>query len=288
MTSQQIERYVRFTDGSHTAYGFVEGDMVYELVGDYFGEREWSGRQFSLDDVKLDLPLDPRRVQKVIGVTYNYNAAGESKVVPHPAWFCKLSSALNPHDHHIELPPYAKNLNYEGELVIVIGREGRNISIDDAPSHIFGVTIGNDVSENTWFFERQGLSEPSRLVAKSNDTWACLYTTIVRGLDYSDLHLQVRLNGDIVTDGRTSSMVNNPARLISYLSNFVTLQPGDLIYTGTASPPCLPGMRHAMQDGDVVEVEIEQIGTLRNHVVAVSDDGRYEPVRFAEDATAAR
>jgi 2-keto-4-pentenoate hydratase/2-oxohepta-3-ene-1,7-dioic acid hydratase in catechol pathway len=122
------------------------------------------------------------------------------------------------------------------------------------------------------------------LISKSNDSWACLYTTIVRGLDYSDLALEVRLNGEVVTSGRTRHMTTSVAALISYLSQYVTLTPGDVIYTGTIAPPILPGARHAMRDGDVVEVTIENIGTLRNRVVAVTG-GTYLPVGALEETT---
>ncbi len=269
MTNQNVTRYVRYATGGQASYGILEGETVHQLAGDLFDTPQTcTGTTVRVSDVQLLVPLDPARVGKVIGVTGNHDAPDEHLPVPHPRWFAKLPSSLNPHEGDVELPPGAGNLNYEGELVIIIGKPGRHISVEDAPDHVFGVTVGNDWSENTWYGERQGAEEPARLVAKSVDTWACLGTTIVAGLDYSDLAMEIRLNGEVVASGRTKHLRNNVARLVSYLSSYATLTPGDIIYTGTVRPPSLPGARRAMEPGDVLEVEIEQIGLLRNRIVA--------------------
>jgi 2-keto-4-pentenoate hydratase/2-oxohepta-3-ene-1,7-dioic acid hydratase in catechol pathway len=228
------------------------------------------------------------RVQKVIGIAGNYNRPdAERRVIPHPRWFAKMPTCLNAHEADVDLPPNNYNFNFEGELVLVIGRKGRFLSEAEAPDYVWGVTVGNDWSENGWYPERQGLNEPSRLLSKSMDTWACLYHTICRGLDYSDLQIEIRLNGDRAAIGRTRDMVNSVPRLISYISHYMTLMPGDLIYTGTVAPPSLPGVRREMRDGDVVEVEIENIGCLRNKVVAMTGKGAegimaFEQVKVAQ------
>ncbi len=269
MTSQNVTRYVRYTDASGSFYGVLEGESIRQLEGDLFDNPRPTGKTVRVADVELGLPLDPRKVGKVIGVAaaYNNNQGAPPRVIPHPRWFAKLPSALNAHEGEVEWPPDATNLNFEGELVLVIGRQGRHLSVEEAPDYVFGVTVGNDWSENTWFGERQGAEEPSRLIAKSMDSWACLYHTIVTGLDYNDLAVEIRLNGELAAKGRTSEMTNSVGQLLAYLSHFVTMMPGDVIYTGTVNPPSLPGVRRPMKPGDVVEVEIEQIGTLRNTVV---------------------
>ena len=270
MTNDNVTRYVRYTHGGRTSYGILEGETVRELEGDLFANPRPTGKTVRLADATLEVPLDPDRVHKVIGIAGNYNFPDrEPRVVPHPRWFAKMPSSLNKHEGAVDLPPHATNLNFEGELVIIIGKEGRHISEADAPSYVFGVTVGNDWSENTWYGERLGVQEPSRIISKSMDTWACLYHTIYAGLDYSDLGIEIRLNGELAAKGRTKDMTTSVAKLISYLSHFMTVQPGDLIYTGTVAPPSFPGIRRQMQDGDVVEVEIEKIGTLRNRVVAM-------------------
>ena len=269
MTNQNITRYVRYTDSSGTFYGILEGDSIRQLDGDLFENPRPTGKTVRVSDVKLGVPLDPSKVGKVIGVAgaFNNNMGGEPRIVPHPRWFAKMPSALNAHEGEVEWPPDATNLNFEGELVLIIGKKGRHLTVEEAPDYVFGVTVGNDWSENTWFREGQGPNEPSRLISKSMDSWACLYHTIVTGLDYSNLYLEIRLNGEVAAKGRTSEMTNSVGRILSYLSHFVTLMPGDVIYTGTVNPPSLPGIRRQMVPGDVVEVEIEKIGTLRNPVV---------------------
>lgn len=270
MTTQRETRYVRYTQGGVTSYGMLEGETVRQLEGDLIEGARPTGRTARLAEVTLEVPVDPAKVRKVIGVAGNYNnPAADPRVVPHPRWFAKMPTALNKHEGDVDLPPHATNLNFEGELVLIIGKRGRHIPVEEAPSYVFGVTVGNDWSENTWYPERQGVQEPSRLLSKSMDSWACLYHTIVAGLDYSDLELEVRLNGELAAKGRTKDMIASPAKLISYLSHYMTIEPYDIIYTGTVAPPSLPGVRRQMRDGDVVEVSIERIGTLRNRVVAM-------------------
>jgi 2-keto-4-pentenoate hydratase/2-oxohepta-3-ene-1,7-dioic acid hydratase in catechol pathway len=274
MTDDNVNRYVRFTHADDTSYGLLDGEVVHQLEGDLFDDPRPSGRTYLLSDVTLGLPLDPTRVQKVLGVGANYNdPALAPRYSPHPRWFTKLPSALNGHDADVDLPSHATNFNFEGELALIIGKEARHVSLEDAASHIFGVTVGCDWSENTWFLEREGIEEPSRLVAKSVDTWACLYPVIHQGLDYSDLQIEIRMNGVPVARGRTSNMTNSAAYLVHYLSQFVTLKPGDVIYTGTVAPASFADTRRQMQDGDVIEVEIENIGSLRNTVRAMTQRG---------------
>jgi 2-keto-4-pentenoate hydratase/2-oxohepta-3-ene-1,7-dioic acid hydratase in catechol pathway len=286
MTNQNITRYVRYSDGGVISCGILDGDTIRQLDGYFLDNPRPTGTTVRVADVQLEVPVDPLRTAKVFGVAGAYNRPDQPpRVVPHPRWFSKMPSALNRHEGDVDLPPHATNLNFEGELVLIIGREATHLSEAEAPDYIFGVTVGNDWSENTWFGERLRGEEPSRLISKSMDTWACLYHTIVTGLDYSDLDLEIRLNGELAAKGRTSSMTNKPARLLSYITHFVTLQPGDVIYTGTVAPPSLPGIRRQMQDGDVVEVEIENIGTLRNTVRAMKSKG-HDVLWSAEQARA--
>ncbi len=283
MTSQSITRYVRYANGSTTAYGLREGDTIHELSGDIFANPSRTGNTVQVSDVKLLVPIDPSKPGKVIGVPGNYNRQDEApRTISHPRWFNKFPTSLNAHDADVEHPPGANNLNFEGELVIIIGKQGRFISMDDVPSYIFGLTVGNDWSENTWMGERnviegdgprqRYLQEPNRMISKSMDTWACLATDIVCGMEYDEytnLAIEIRLNGELAAEGSTKDMSNNIKELVHYLSYYCTLLPGDMIYTGTVAPPSLPGIRRQMQHGDVVEVEIEKIGLLRNRIVTL-------------------
>lgn len=262
-------RYVRYTVEGASRYGLLGDGEIDELAGDIFGEHHLTGVSTPLAEVRLEVPIGPDVVRKVVGVASNYRQPGQpARRVEHPRWFAKLASALSTDGDLVALPPDAENLNYEGELVVIIGKRGRNIPLEDAASYIFGVTIGNDWSENTWHAQIRGSDAPARLVAKSVDSRATLFPVVFRDVDWRDLGIAIRLNGTVVARGRTSDMINGPERLIHHLSQYVTLEPGDVLFTGTVAPPALPGHRRAVTDGDVVEVEIESLGTLRNQVRA--------------------
>lgn len=275
---QQVTRYVRYERAGRVAYGILEGETIRELDGDLFAGRP-TGRAVRLADVRLLVPIDPARVSKVLGVAVNTRRPGREQPVPHPRFFAKLPTSLVGPEAEVEHPPEAENLDWEGELVLVIGRRGRHIPVAEAPSYIFGVAVGNDFSENTWYAERQGVNEPTRLISKAADTWAALGPAIVRGVDWRDLRVEIRQNGEVVARGRTSELLNGPAELVSYISRYVTLLPGDLIYTGTY--PTLAGKDNTVRPGDVVEVEIEGLGVLRNRVVAMKGGGPPPPVAKA-------
>jgi len=154
----------------------------------------------------------------------------------------------------------ATDLHYEGELVIVIGKEVKNISVSEAHNYIFGVTAGNDVSERKW--QRDDLQW---LRAKASDTFGPIGPVITTGLNYNDLLLQTRLNGELQQSERTKDLVYNVDTIVSYISRYLTLFPGDIIFTGT------PGTTKAMKHNDIVEIELEGVGVLRNKVVAAKD-----------------
>lgn len=267
-----VKRFVRFEQGNKIAYGIMEGETIYELEGDdIFAEPKSTGSSYNVSDVRLLVPIDPSKVQKVIGIAINTRRPGREEPVPHPRFFAKMPTSLGGPGDPVELPPEAGNLNYEGELVLIIGKKGRHIPESEAMDYVFGVTVGNDFSENTWYGERQGVDEPTRLISKGTDTWAPIGPAIVTGIDYSNLAVEVRLNGEVVQKGRTSDLTNGVPNLISYISRYMTLMPGDVIFTGTVAR--LPDTRRIMKPGDVVEVEIENLGTLKNQIVAM-DDGK--------------
>ena len=156
------------------------------------------------------------------------------------------------------IPPDATNVHFEGELVAVIGKRARNLSPAQAREAIFGVTCGNDVSERDW--QNGPRKDLQWWRAKGADTFAPAGPVIARGLDYGKLLLQTRLNGEVKQKQSTADLLFDPPAIVSFISRYVTLAPGDLIYTGT------PGQTSPMKPGVVVEVEIEGIGVLRNPV----------------------
>jgi 2-keto-4-pentenoate hydratase/2-oxohepta-3-ene-1,7-dioic acid hydratase in catechol pathway len=173
--------------------------------------------------------------------------------------FYKPVTALQDPDEPIVIPNGATDVHYEGELVVVIGKPVKNATPEEARAAIFGVTCGDDVSERNWQHGEKKDLQWWR--AKGSDTFAPLGPAIATGTDYANLPLQTRLNGEVVQRQYTSDLIFDCPSIVSWVSGWVTLMPGDIIYTGT------PGATRKLSPGDVVEVEIEGIGVLRNPVV---------------------
>jgi 2-keto-4-pentenoate hydratase/2-oxohepta-3-ene-1,7-dioic acid hydratase in catechol pathway len=205
--------------------------------------------------VKLLWPCEPT---KILAVGLNYKShLGERPAPTKPELFFKpLTSLLGP-EGEILIPPGAKNVHYEGELVVVVGKKARRVEVAEAADCIFGFTCGNDVSERDW--QRSDLQWWR---AKGADTFGPLGPVIAAGLDYKKSRLQTRLNGEVKQSQLLSDLLFDAEAVVSFASQFVTLHPGDVIYTGT------PGTTTAMKPGDVVEVEIDGIGVLRNKVLS--------------------
>ena len=255
LLGSETTKYVRYTHEGQESYGILEGDTVRELVGDIFSAPTPSGKILKLSEVHLLAPCKPT---KVIAVGLNYRSHIGNRPVPeYPGLFAKYPSSIIGQEENIVMPSDATDLHYEGELVIVIGKKAKNISVSKAPNYIFGVTAGNDVSERKW-----QQADLQWLRAKASDTFGPIGPAIVTGLNYNDLLLQTRLNGELRQSERTKDLVYNVEAIVSYISHYVTLFPGDLIFTGT------PGTTKAMKPNDIVEIELEGVGILRNKVVS--------------------
>jgi 2-keto-4-pentenoate hydratase/2-oxohepta-3-ene-1,7-dioic acid hydratase in catechol pathway len=253
----QVTKYVRYSAHDTVSYGILEGDTIIELSGDIFASPKPTGRRTNLEHVKLLAPCEPK---KVIAVGLNYKShLGERPAAAYPGLFAKLPTSIVGPEANIVFPPGANNVHFEGELVVVIGKRAQNVAAADAAQYIFGVTAGNDVSERDW--QKQDLQW---FRAKASDTFGPLGPAIVKGLNYNDLLLETRVNGTVVQSQRTKDLIFDVHALVSYISQFVTLEPGDVIYTGT------PGTTKAMKPGDVVEIEIEGIGVLRNRTTSAA------------------
>lgn len=247
-------KYVRYSSGGRISFGLLEGETVRELRGDLFASPRPTGKRLRLADVRLLAPVTP---SKVIAVGLNYKShLGDRPAAAYPGLFAKLPTSIIATDENIILPSDATNTHYEGEMVIVIGKRASRVTKDDAAAYVFGVTVGNDVSERDW--QKNDLQW---FRAKAADTFGPLGPAIVSGLPYDDLLLQTRLNGEVVQSQRTKDLIFNVAEIVSYISQYVTLLPGDVIYSGT------PGATKPIRAGDVVEVELEGVGVLRNRVV---------------------
>jgi 2-keto-4-pentenoate hydratase/2-oxohepta-3-ene-1,7-dioic acid hydratase in catechol pathway len=219
--------------------------------------------------VKLLAPIpDP---QKIICVGLNYRDHAEESGAPiprEPVLFSKFATALIGDGADIELPAVSHEVDYEAELVIVIGKGGRHLTAAEAMHHVAGYTIGHDVSARDWQLKKDG---KQWLAGKSFDTFAPVGPHLVtadRVHDPLNLGIRLRLNGQTMQDSNTRQMIFPPAELLAYISQIVTLQPGDLIFTGT--PPGVGFARKPpvfLKDGDVVEIEIDGLGVLRNKAV---------------------
>jgi len=253
VTADSIQRYVRFRKGNTTAYGRLDGETIHELDGSIFDSPRESGKTYRLSDVKLLVPSEPTKILATAG---NYAShLGETPKPKNPELFWKAVSALLDPEGTIVIPKGTNDCHYEGELVIVIGKRAKNVSVAEAKNCVFGVTCGNDVSARDW---QQNDIQWWR--AKAADTFAPVGPCIATGVDYNNLLLTTRLNGEVKQQQRTDTFIYNVEEIVSFVSQVVTLEPGDLIYTGT------PGQTSPMKAGDMVEVEIEHIGILRNKV----------------------
>lgn len=249
------QAFVRYHHAGRSSWGQLDGATVRELKGHLFDSPTPTGTVLTLADVRLLAPVEP---SKIIAVGRNYKShLGERPALTAPGLFAKFPNAIIATGEAIVMPPGAEDVHYEGEMVIVIGKRAKNVAPGQAARFMFGVTAGNDVSERTW--QKNDLQW---LRAKSSDTFAPLGPAIVTGLDFNDLLVETRLNGEVRQSQRTRDLIFDVDTIIGYVTQFVTLLPGDLIFTGT------PGTTQAMKPGDVVEVEVEGVGVLRNTVVA--------------------
>jgi 2-keto-4-pentenoate hydratase/2-oxohepta-3-ene-1,7-dioic acid hydratase in catechol pathway len=257
LAQESVNKYVRYSHAGTTAYGILRGETITRLDGQLFSSPRETDETVSLSDVRLLAPCEP---SKVIAVGLNYQShLGDREPAEYPGLFAKYPTSIVGPEAEIVMPRDSRNLHYEGELVVVIGKRAEDVSVEAAADYIFGVAAGNDVSERDW--QRDDLQW---LRAKASDTFGPIPPAIVSGLDYNDLLLETRVNGETRQSERTRDLIFDVETIVSYVSRYVTLLPGDVIFTGT------PGSTMALQTGDVVEVDLEGVGVLRNTVVAAA------------------
>ena len=256
-----MSKIARYRIANEIHYGLMEeGKGFMRLSGSPFDSLATSGVIDSLEQVRLLCPLDKPRV---FGVGFNY--AAHAKETGHAlptraATFMKPDSAVIGPDDNIVYPREGKRVDFECELAVVIGKQGRRIPPEDVDAHILGFTCANDVSERPIQFAE--MEAGCLLIGKGFDTFCPLGPVIATGLDHRNLEISTRLNGEVKQKSNTADLVFSVTTLVSYISQAITLRPGDVIITGTPQGigPMLPG--------DVVEIEIEGIGILRNRVIA--------------------
>lgn len=249
-------RFIRFRYENSVSYGIVEEDQVYRLEGAPFEGVTRRERIGSLNDVELLAPVTPSKVV-AIGMNYADHATELALEVPdEPLMFFKPPSAVIGPGASIVCPAISERVDHEGELVAVVGQRVRNASVEEASRVLLGYTCGNDVTA------RDLQAKESQWVrGKGFDTFCALGPWIETDLDPGNLSVVTRVNGDVRQDGTTSQMIFDVATLVATASRVMTLEPGDVIMTGT---PAGVGPIHP---GDVVEVDIDGIGVLRNPVI---------------------
>lgn len=216
---------------------------------------------------------DPRKIL-CIGLNYADHARESGATPPdEPVLFNKFPTALIAHGESIVLPRVSQEVDFEAELVVVIGRGGRHIPRERALEHVAGYCPGHDVSARDWQLQKPGRQW---LLGKTFDTFAPCGPALVTRDEVPDpgkLRVRLRLNGETMQDSNTDQFIFPVDELVAYVSQVCTLEPGDLIYTGT--PPGVGFARRPpvfLKPGDVAEVEIEGLGILRNPVVAETID----------------
>jgi 2-keto-4-pentenoate hydratase/2-oxohepta-3-ene-1,7-dioic acid hydratase in catechol pathway len=266
-------RWLRFSTEGRIAYGILEGDRVTEMRGDPFAGAEPAGRIHAISAVKIEVPVIP-------GTFYcagrNYVAhvresAAKRGVAPEipakPDIGYRAVNALVAHGEPVIIPADAtEKVQYEGELVVVIGKRAKHLSEADALGCVLGYTIGNDVSERAW---QRG--DRTFWRAKNTDTFKPMGPWIETDINLGTMRTTVRRNGVATTEFATGDMLFGIATFISTMTRYLTLHPGDVIWMGT------DGTSPDLLDGDVVDVEISGIGTLTNRFVrAPSSPGQTE------------
>jgi len=252
-------RYVRFLTPRGPSWGFVDGDVIRAIDGPPYAAHQQTGQTQLLRFAKLLAPVMP---SKVVGVALNY--AAWTKVHPNlklpiePIFFHKVLSAITNPDEPIQLTTLNKEVIFEAEMAMVIGKTAKRVSEAEALDYVFGITIVNDVTDLGLI--TQDANNLAR--GKCFDTFCPVGPCLVSDLSPNQLAIRSRLNGQEKQRFSTEEMLFSAQKVIAALSQVMTLYPGDVIHTGT------PPGTEPVKPGDVVEIEIEGVGTLRNPVIA--------------------
>jgi len=247
------QSFVRYTDEGATHWGMIHDDGIHQLAGAPYDTMEHTGVVVQRDDVRLEAPVDPKLV---FMTAFNFRSHISGEPAEYPGLFIiPPGSIIGPEDPIVR-PAESRNLHYEAEMAIIISQRAENVSVEDAADYIFGVTAGNDVSERSW----QG-ADIQWVRAKGSRGFNAVGPVLVKGADYKNIQITGRHNGEVVQTENSSDLIFNMEEMVSYISQYFTLEAGDMIWSGTM------GSTRALSPGDVYEVELSGIGILRNEVV---------------------
>lgn len=251
---QGVTRYVRYEQGGTTSWGVLEGETIHQL-GDapYLGGQR-TGQTAQRAAVTLQAPVDP---SLVVMTAFNFEShLGNREPAEYPGLFIVPANSIIGPDEDMVKPRDTNNFHYEAEMVVVIGRQAENVPLERAHEYIFGVTAGNDGSARDW-----QAADLQWVRAKGARGINSVGPYLVTGLDHGNLEIEGRLDGVRVQGESTSDLLFSMEEMVSYISHYFTLEPGDLVWTGTM------GTTRQWNVGQVFEVEVEGVGVLRNRLV---------------------
>ncbi|WP_408007845.1 fumarylacetoacetate hydrolase family protein [Pseudalkalibacillus sp. A8] len=249
-------KFARFIYNDKEYFGVVIEDRIKLIEGDLFGSWEYTGETVARGEVDLLAPIVPK---KIIGIGANFVGKKEelpSSLPEMPVFFFKPDSSVTGPDTEVIVPETLDEIKFESELAVVIGRETKNVSKEEVLDYIFGYTIGNDVTAPQFFHENGHWT-----LGKAFDTFTPIGPVIETELDPNKVYVKAEVNGEGKQNSPTNLMIVPLKEMIAYLSKVMTLQPGDVILTGS------PLGAHFVKDGDVVECIIDEIGSLKNTFV---------------------
>ncbi|MBB1628021.1 fumarylacetoacetate hydrolase family protein [Achromobacter sp. UMC71] len=249
-------KWIRCTQGGKTFYGILEDERITPVQGDPFHGYEKRAESLLLADVQIEVPVLPPTFY-CVGLNYIKHVGTEGKQIPtQPDVGYRANNALLAHGQDVRMPADATKVHYEGELVVVIGKQVKNVSPAEARACILGYTIGNDVSERNW-----QASDRTFWRSKNCDTFKPMGPWIETRADLDRMETVVRVNGQETTRFGTNDMLFGVDAFISAMSRYLTLYPGDILWMGT------DGHSPDLRDGDVVDVSLTGLGTLTNRFV---------------------
>jgi len=249
----QAAEYVRYEQNGTASWGELVGTTIHQLSDAPYLEGSRTGQTVEQSAVTLKAPVDP---ELVVMTALNFRSHISGEPAEYPGLFIVPASSIIGPEEAIVIPSDTNNFHYEAEALVVIGKRADNVSIEDAPDYIFGVTAGNDGSARDW----QG-ADLQWTRAKGSKTFNTVGPKLVTGLDPNNLQIEGRLNGEVRQGENTSDMLFNFDYMVSYISRYFVLEPGDVVWSGTM------GTTRRMVPGDVYEVEVEGVGILRNPAV---------------------
>ncbi len=252
-------KYCRVAHQGATHWGLVEGEHIRLIAGDLLSEHRVTDDRLPLSSTKLLAPVTPTKIV-CVGLNYadHVKESQSANAIPEePVTFMKPLTALIGPEDKIMLPTASKRVDYEGEIGVVIARTCHKLTPEEVRQNIFGVTCVNDVTARD--LQKKDVQWTR---GKGFNTFCPVGPFLVTGLDYTELNVTSRLNGETRQSSNSRHMIFAIPELISFMCHVMTLNPGDLIVTGT------PEGVGPMKDGDTVEVEVEGVGILRNHARA--------------------